>query len=100
MHASALALSSVASSELDVGGGQRVSMITAGGTEASSDVQTLISSECQPGKYDNMELITLLSIHPGRAGEHLAELYNSTSEDPYNNRTSMYGSLVNYCTYI
>uniref|UniRef100_A0A183BLF8 DEP domain-containing protein n=1 Tax=Globodera pallida TaxID=36090 RepID=A0A183BLF8_GLOPA len=64
-HLSALALSSIvasSSSELitvDCAGGQRVSMVT--GTTASSGGNTLISK---------------------RAGEHLAEPYSSTSEDP------------------
>ncbi|KAI1728625.1 DIX domain-containing protein [Ditylenchus destructor] len=67
-RSSALALSSIVD-EMDIGGGQRVSMVTNDlinersiSAEASSDVTTLISK---------------------RAGEHLADLYNS-SDDPYN----------------
>jgi hypothetical protein len=41
-HVSPLGLSSVATSEIEIGGGQRVSMATR--TAASSDVQTLTSS--------------------------------------------------------
>uniref|UniRef100_A0A914I241 Segment polarity protein dishevelled n=1 Tax=Globodera rostochiensis TaxID=31243 RepID=A0A914I241_GLORO len=73
-HLSALALSSIVASSsnelmtVDCAGGQRVSMVT--GTTASSGANTLISK---------------------RAGEHLAEPYSSTSEDPYN-RTSISNS--------
>lgn len=71
LQTSSLSLSSPVtnSSDMDICGGQRVSMVTTG-TEASSDIQTLISK---------------------RAGENLAEIYNynSTSEDPYNNHTSI-----------
>ncbi|KAL3104536.1 hypothetical protein niasHT_024760 [Heterodera trifolii] len=81
-HLSALALSSIgaggggsscSSGELLVarGGGQRVSMVTGETGPPSSGTNTIISK---------------------RAGEHLADLYNSTSEDPYTRTTTISSS--------
>lgn len=66
---------------MDIGGGQRVSMVTNERSisgEASSDINTLISS-----MFYYYLILLVLNNFLERAGEHLAELYTSTSEDPY-----------------